>query len=154
IRAALDPPSPESPPGGKGEPVLTRESVAAALAALGGREGEPPQGKPAREEAGARPKDEPARQIEEAVEAIRKRKPEGEIAAAVRNTPDEALREALAEAERRADAVYKKGKRVETVLEHLDKLVDGQAAVARAFYRACGGLGPLLAAPDDGPPEA
>src|SRR5207302_7681280 len=73
--------------------------------------------------------------IQAALEAIRTRQPEKDIAVLALGISDGALRDAIAAAESSADLVYRKGKQIEAVLEERDKLVEAQLALARRFTR-------------------
>ncbi len=73
--------------------------------------------------------------IAQIIGEIKTRKPESEIAAIALKLKEESLRSAIHNADRRADVIYRSGKRIEKVLEKLDALVDRQSSVGLDFQR-------------------
>jgi hypothetical protein len=125
---------------------LTVDAVKAALAALGREDTKPKkktekpkQDEKAKETERSSETDMAAQElakVNQAVDAIRKRKSEKEVAALVMGISDNILHEAIAKADEKADKVSKRGKQVENVLEQFDKLTDRLNAVARDFLVA------------------
>jgi hypothetical protein len=69
------------------------------------------------------------------IEDIKKRKAEGEIAPKVLKLTDETLKQAIADADRQADKVYRRGKDIDNVLSEFDELLDRLTALAFEFQR-------------------
>jgi hypothetical protein len=152
IKAVLDPPAtaaekvdPKAKP-----PVLTPENVTAALAALAGPERAPRSPRPAKDKPAPTRQEDDTTHLKEAVAAIKDRKPEKDIADLAHKISDESLQKAIAQADKAAEGVSRKGKVLEKVLEEFDKLVNNQAALARTFLQAYGAVEPALAEVTEG----
>jgi len=132
-----------SQPGDSQAGRFTSEAVEAALAALD----QASPKKTARPAKGSLSADDPGGQdlgkdrahlLNEVIDGIKKRQPESALARKVLKISDSDLQLAVAEAERKADLVYREGKQLESVLEHIDKLVERQTRIGRAFLTAHG----------------
>src|SRR5262249_42313416 len=124
---------------------VTGNAMATALAALASPDAHSPDAKGPGGTSGAGEHTAEAAKIQAAVDAIRKRRPDKEIDALVFGITDAGLHDAIAAAERSADAVYQRGKEAETALEKIDKLVDAEIAIARRFLKAVAAIADELA---------
>jgi hypothetical protein len=74
--------------------------------------------------------------LKSVIEDIKQKKPESEVAKKVLKLKDETLDKAIADADRRASEVNKRGKSVESGFEELDALKDQQIDLAREYQQA------------------
>jgi hypothetical protein len=138
--------------GWKGErQVLTPKNVQAALDALqpgskknkGTKVAQDSKSKEIKETDEAIAADQAAL-LNEIMDDIQKRKHESQIAPKVLKLTDQTLEQAIKAADNRADAVYRRGKSIENVLEEFDSLVEWQTALAFDYQQIAARLKPLL----------